>query len=497
MVNFLEPTTVVFPVVGADPIRHRERRAAVATGTALVSLSIVLLYATVGILPEDPLIWVLTPARVVLGVGLVALLLSGAAPALWRTSLAPAVASLLFAAALATVVSRQDWSAWRGVLTSFAAFVLAFGVRRLLSSSRAALGQLSLIGVAVAGGVGIQQAANDIPTGFCRGAANALADTCGSGAAVRIIGTFGNPNLLAAFLVLMLPLAAFGVAVLPERSTRLLGTAIIVLGYLATILTWSRSGVLGALAGAVVFILLRRRGSRRLVVSVAALCAVIVALVVAAGGSVGVRGQVWTAALRLLLAHPLGVGLGRAGPLISARIPGNQGIQHAHNLWLNWAVEAGYPGLVAMLAVTVVAAIIAVRASRGGSLPAAAIGAGLAGFAVICFTDDPVNALRVSLAFWIMLGLLAGEAPVVAPARKDPAPTADPSSEEGPPTDVMAVSATSATASSTRHRRSRAEPLAAPRSVGPPEEPTPHPRVDGSWPMHRIDDQPVRRGITR
>ncbi|QYN39022.1 hypothetical protein K1T35_18575 [Pseudonocardia sp. DSM 110487] len=46
-------------------------------------------------------------------------------------------------------------------------------------------------------------------------------------------GTFANPNLLAAFLVLLLPLAAVGSSALAERASRMLGTGVVVCGYAA------------------------------------------------------------------------------------------------------------------------------------------------------------------------------------------------------------------------------------------------------------------------
>ena len=39
------------------------------------------------------------------------------------------------------------------------------------------------------------------------------------------------------------------------------------------------------------------------------------------------------------------------------------------------------------------------------SLEAGAIGAGLVGFLTVSLLDDPANAVRIAIAFWIMLGL--------------------------------------------------------------------------------------------
>jgi hypothetical protein len=52
--------------------------------------------------------------------------------------------------------------------------------------------------------------------------------------------------------------------------------------------------------------------------------------------------------------------------------------------------------------------VFTVRAARGGSVLAAAVGAGLAGFAVMSLADHPANAIRISLALWAVLALVVG-----------------------------------------------------------------------------------------
>jgi hypothetical protein len=390
----------------------------VAAAVALLCLAGVLLDATADVLPDEALVWLVTPLRLVLGVGLVAAVTSLGSPLRCRTALDPAVAALVLAAAVATAAAGQDWSGWRAVVTAVGACYLAVGVWRTGLGSLPAVGLLALVCVAVAAVAAVQQGLAGTATGFCRGAANHLADTCGLGSPARVTGTFPNPNLLAAFLLLLLPLAALGAAALADRASRLLGTAVVVLGCAALLLTASRGGVLGAVASAGAFVVLRRPTARRLAGAAVALAVGAVALLLAAGGSVGVRADVWTAAVRLVAEHPLGVGPGRAGPVLAAATPGDEPFQHAHNLWLNWAVEAGYPGLVAVLALTVAAGVIAVRASRHPrGTGAAALGAGLAGFAVMALADHPANATRLSVALWVVVGLLAAGAASPDPVR--------------------------------------------------------------------------------
>lgn len=431
-----EPATT--PLLVPAPSRPvPSRRPEVAAGVALLALVAVLAEAAADVLPDGPVVGVVTPVRLALGIGLVALLLGGPArtrPGLdgsgaagrpllrhGRTgpldpaaiALGVAVASLLATAALATLTSGTDWSAWRGILTGAATFVLAAGVVRARPAVGPALGLLSLGAVGTAAAIAVRQFAAGTPTGFCRGALDGSDDVCGPGAIVRVVGTFANPNLLAAFLVLLLPLAAAGSFALADRPSRLVGTTVVVTGYAAVVLTGSRGGVAAAAAGAVVFALLRRPTRRRaLLLAAGATAAGLVVLLVVTGGRLGLRADIWRAALHLVLTHPLGVGPGRAGALLDAAIPGPEAFQHAHDLWLNWAVECGWPGLAAASAVTVAAGAVVLRRARTRSASVAALGAGLGGFAVLSLTDDPANALRIALALGIVLGMTAGPAPV-------------------------------------------------------------------------------------
>ncbi|MDP9394313.1 MAG: O-antigen ligase domain-containing protein, partial [Actinomycetota bacterium] len=65
---------------------------------------------------------------------------------------------------------------------------------------------------------------------------------------------------------------------------------------------------------------------------------------------------------------------------MSERIPGERELAHAHNLWLNWFLEAGVLGLLAILLLTGMALWIALRGARAGSATAGGGLAALVGF---------------------------------------------------------------------------------------------------------------------
>ncbi len=87
-----------------SPATVNERRP-VAAAVAVLCLAGVLLDATANVLPDQPLVWPVTPLRLVLGVGLVAAVISLGSPLRCRTALDPAVAALVFAAAVATAAA--------------------------------------------------------------------------------------------------------------------------------------------------------------------------------------------------------------------------------------------------------------------------------------------------------------------------------------------------------------------------------------------------------
>ena len=121
--------------------------------TALACLALVVAESTADVLPDAAIVGVLTPLRLVLLVGLLALLVStgrlGARDLRWRRPFDVAVALLLLAAALAAW-RQGDWTLWRALLTAVGAAYLAMGVRRASPDMWAGISLLGLLAVATA-----------------------------------------------------------------------------------------------------------------------------------------------------------------------------------------------------------------------------------------------------------------------------------------------------------------------------------------------------------
>ncbi|MFI0771012.1 O-antigen ligase family protein [Streptomyces sp. NPDC021218] len=389
----------------------------------LMATAIVMLDSATDFFPDAPLVGVITPVRLAVLAGLVATAVTAPRLATFRTRLDPAIALLLLSAIATTYVGGHPDAPLRALLTALATFYLLVGVRRAQPESWRAVALLALAAVAAAATSAFAQVTNEVPTGFCRTGlfTDVDCDSGGPGSMIRATGTFANPNLLAAFLVLLTPIALLAAVTVAERTARVAVVSVGLIGYGAVLTTFSRAGCVAAVAGLLVlggaYWLAPRLGQwgvRTLtVVGPAGLVAVTVALWVVsrAGDSLGVRGQAWKAAVGLAVDQPLGVGLGRAGDAVSAAVPGGRTFVHAHNMWLNWLAEAGVAGLLGMVLVTVIALATAVRAAREKSVAGVVGLAALTGFFLAATVDHPANLDRIAMLFWLVLGLVMAEVP--------------------------------------------------------------------------------------
>ncbi|WP_210588890.1 O-antigen ligase [Streptomyces sp. GESEQ-35] len=393
----------------------------------LAVVAVIVVDAATDFFPDDPLVGIVTPLRLLIVVGFVALLLPSPSRARirdFRSRLDIPIGVLLLAAAAATVHGGHPTAPLRGLVTVLACYYLVVGVRRTQPESWRAIGLLALVGVGAAATSAFSQFTNDTPTGFCRTGllTDISCDDTGGDVLIRAIGTFANPNLLAAFLVLLLPFVLLAAVSVDERTARTVIVLVGVLGYGAMLTTFSRAGYVAGAAGLLVLAgaywlapRLADRAQRRLVGALGALglaaAAAVIWAVSQAGNSLGVRGQAWDAALSLAKDNPLGVGLGRSGAAISATAPGDRVFVHAHNMWLNWLVETGALGLLAILAVTVVAWLHAARIARAKSVLGTVGLASLTGFFLMTMMDHPANLDRIDILFWVVLAVVMGESP--------------------------------------------------------------------------------------
>jgi len=255
---------------------------------------------------------------------------------------------------------------------------------------------------------------------------------------IRVYGPLENPNLLAGYLIPILPIAL--VALLRWRTwpQRLFAAASLLVGAAALFLSYSRGGWLGMLGalGAVVLLLVLRQTRhwptlwRRLfplLLVAAAAAALVVAVTqieplrirvmsLVAGrqdSSNNFRINVWLAAIEMIQERPwLGIGPGNSAfnliyPLYQQ--PKFNALS-AYSVPLELLVEGGIPNLLAglgLLAASIRAGWAQLKGESSWALPALAALAAIAGLCVQGITDTIFFRPEVQLTGWFCLATLS------------------------------------------------------------------------------------------
>ena len=255
---------------------------------------------------------------------------------------------------------------------------------------------------------------------------------------IRVYGPLENPNLLAGYLIPILPIAL--VALLRWRSwpQRLFAATALLLGAIALFLSYSRGGWLGMLAalGALGLLLVLRQTRqwpplwRRLfplLLLVGAVAVLVVAvtqveplrirvLSLVAGredSSNNFRINVWLAAIDMIQARPwLGIGPGNTAfnliyPLYQQ--PKFNALS-AYSVPLELLVEGGVPYLLAALGLLVAslrAGLAQLKGESSWALPALAAVAAIVGLGMQGITDTIFFRPEVQLTGWFCLASLA------------------------------------------------------------------------------------------
>jgi len=393
----------------------------------LLAVGAVLISTGVEVLPTDALLLNLTPARLLILAGLAALVVGGARLPDFRTGLDPALGVLLLAAVATTVLGSHAAAPLRFLLTVLAFFYLTVGICRRRPDHRRSLLLLALVAVGPPALMGVAQVAQGDPTTFYRdGFTPVLSTRPREDLLVRAVGSFTNPNLLAAHVLLLAPVAALLAARQPWREARGVLVGLVALAYLGLVLTFSRAGIGGAVlaAGVAAFAVRPAWRPRLRGAALAAGMVILLGAILTGGGFVGGFGrpEAMGLGLRVWSQNPLlGVGLSRAGAVMEATGEADTPYSHAHNLWITWLVDAGP---LAFLAMVWVAGWLLTRGYREAAergVPAAAALAGLVGFFALSLVDHPANSERVAVAFWFVAALVAA-ATSVSPRWALPAP---------------------------------------------------------------------------
>lgn len=250
------------------------------------------------------------------------------------------------------------------------------------------------------------------------------------GTTTRVYSTLQNPNVLAEYLILAIPLGGAALLTTKNNGRRLCTFVCCAFMCLCMVLTLSRGGWLGLLmAGAIFVILLNPRLMVLIPFALVALYFVMPESVIARFASIGnmqdgstsYRFSIWMGTINMLKDYWLcGIGPGTAAfnLVYPAYSYNTASAQHGHNLFLQILCDGGICALVVFVAVIFVfcrcicGALSKSRNWRSRCYLSAAI-AGVGGFMVQSMTDYTFYNYRVALLFWVVLGLGAGFARLI------------------------------------------------------------------------------------
>ena len=333
------------------------------------------------------------------------------------------IAALLAAALLSTLTSTDGRLSMETVVGAAAGAIAFYFLLDVVRSPtlRSALVDAVLFVAILACGVGLHRLARwyvDLPPALQTAAWRSL----GREVPPPRLSLLGNPNTLAAYLVLVLPLGVHRWTRIRARLGRLLGAVALLAGLLVLLLTQSRGGVVGLLGAALTGLWSVRKqiGRRQRAVLIGLLLLAVVGggLVLLqrgfdpSAGSDEVRLECWRVAFVVMRKHPLlGSGPGTFGQqLIRYRDPLRlrEEFAHAHSMYFTVAAEMGWLGLLAAgwLAEAFIAALRrGASPGAGFTLDRASI-AGLAGWGVHGLVDSFLDKPAISLLAFLLAALV-------------------------------------------------------------------------------------------
>ena len=249
------------------------------------------------------------------------------------------------------------------------------------------------------------------------------------GLKTRVFSTLGNPNVLAAFLIMVVGLTAGWILDVRERWPRLALFGLLGVSVLCVLLTYSRGAWLTLGVMALVTAAAWKHWTWRMV----ALAAVAVAVIGVAAqdafmarllsirgmfnpadSSVALRWALWESTLAMIEEHPwLGLGWGSyrfVYPEYDFFVQNPDVIiYHGHNTLLSLAAEIGIPGMICFAmawATAVLRTLVAMhRTDRPKKGPYLGLALALLGMAAFSLTDHVLFNIQVTAVFWVLLAL--------------------------------------------------------------------------------------------
>lgn len=238
----------------------------------------------------------------------------------------------------------------------------------------------------------------------------------------RVYSVFGNPNILAEYLVMMIPLSIslFWYSKKIHKKVIFLGTSLILI--LALVLTLSRGGWVGFAFSALIFMILVEK---RLLLSIIpigvggiyflpqTILNRIMSIFNLADSSNAYRLTMWSISMDIIKDNPIaGVGFGH--------LPFKQTFEtyirtmptyHAHNTYLETAAEIGIPGLIAFLFFLFILFKYGIKNliqqdNKYIKIMAAGVFSGLGGLLAHGAAENVLYLTKIIIHFWILVAFI-------------------------------------------------------------------------------------------
>ena len=240
----------------------------------------------------------------------------------------------------------------------------------------------------------------------------------------RVVSLFENPNVLAVYLVMSLPLLLTKLSQAGNRREKLLALLSVAALITCAVLTWSRGAWVAILVSVAVMGLINNRNTFKWLIALGAVAPVFAFLlprtVVKRFLSIGdladsssyYRVYTWRGTLRAIADHfwsGAGYGMSAYAEIYPQyAYAGIEAAIHSHNLFLQILFSTGIFGLVIFLAVIFLFAQKSLESMKNNDmvkLPVSAIFSAVLGVLVMGLFDYVWYSYRIFFMFWIMIGL--------------------------------------------------------------------------------------------
>jgi len=228
----------------------------------------------------------------------------------------------------------------------------------------------------------------------------------------RASSTFNQPNILGDYIIMFIPL----VLLLLFKYKSPLYLLVSIISLTALVFSFSRGAVAGFLAATALFFRQNKKTLRILVFSTVFFLIIIIlqlsviSPIIDKGISLQGRFEIFKESLNLIKENPLfGTGLGTFRTVNNLEIGAENDIHHAHNIYLQIAVERGLIALLVFLALLFVFYRESLATPPDGEylhLIKQALLIGITAVLIHGLVDYPFYNQRIALLFWMLVGIV-------------------------------------------------------------------------------------------